>query len=192
MNFKFLYGLILIGVVSCNNTNKLVAIDSTNAELKLVNGILKLNKKPFSGRLISSFSNDKLKSEIFYSNGKKQGSEKFWFESGGLAQERYYKNGFKVGIHKGWWNSKQTKFVYQFNDRGEYNGKVKEWYRSGQPYMSFNYKNGKENGSQRLWKLDGNIKANYEVVNGERFGLIGLKKCSNVTNDINPKFIVQN
>ena len=32
-----------------------------------------------------------------------------------------------------------------------------------------------------MWKDDGTIKANYEVVNGERFGLIGLKKCYTVT-----------
>jgi antitoxin component YwqK of YwqJK toxin-antitoxin module len=51
--------------------------------------------------------------------------------------------------------------------------------------MDFNYKNGKETGSQRLWKPDGSIKANYEVVNGERFGLIGLKKCYTVTVDKN-------
>ena len=47
--------------------------------------------------------------------------------------------------------------------------------------MFFNYKKGKESGSQRLWKTDGSIKANYDVVNGERFGLIGLKKCYQVT-----------
>ena len=47
--------------------------------------------------------------------------------------------------------------------------------------MSFNYINGKEAGKQLLLKSNGNIKANYEVVNGERFGLIGLKKCYTVT-----------
>ena len=31
-----------------------------------------------------------------------------------------------------------------------------------------------------LWDLNGNIKANYEVINGERYGLIGLKKCFTV------------
>lgn len=47
--------------------------------------------------------------------------------------------------------------------------------------MSFNYENGNENGRQQLWKVDGTIKANYEVVHSERFGLIGLKKCNNVS-----------
>ena len=32
-----------------------------------------------------------------------------------------------------------------------------------------------------MWKYDGTIQANYEVVNRDRFGLIGLKKCYTVT-----------
>ena len=62
-----------------------------------------------------------------------------------------------------------------------YHGNVKEWYSNGQLYRDFNFNNGKEVGSQKLWKLDGTIKANYEVVKGERFGLIGLKKCYQVS-----------
>ena len=46
--------------------------------------------------------------------------------------------------------------------------------------MAFHYIDGKEVGSQKLWQEDGRIKANYEVKNGERFGLIGLKKCDPV------------
>ena len=58
--------------------------------------------------------------------------------------------------------------------------------------MSFHYKNGKEVGSQRLWKADGSIKANYEVVGGERFGLIGLKKCYNMDISEITKIVKQN
>ena len=182
MKNKFLYSLILMSVfVSCKNNN-IISVNASNNGLKLMNGILELSKVPYTGKLTTSYSNENLKSEIFYVNGKKNGSEKFWFENGVLAQERFYLNGFKSRIHKGWWDAEQPKFVYHFNNRGEFNGEVKEWYRSGQPYMSFNYENGKEKGSQQLWKADGTIKANYEVVNGERFGLIGLKKCYSVSN----------
>ncbi len=111
----------------------------------------------------------------------KHGVEKLWYENGVLAQERFYRKGFKSGIHKGKWDNKQNKFEYHFNDKGEFHGIVKEWYKSGALYMSFNYLDGKENGIQKLWKLDGAVKANYEVVKGERFGLIGLKKCYSVT-----------
>lgn len=193
MNFRFLYNLLLIVVfTSCTNNNNPVSIESTNKDLELVNGILELNKVPFSGILTTHFYNGNLNYEICYLNGKKDGREKHWFENGSLAQERFYINGFKSGIHRAWWDSQHPKFVYHFNDKGEFNGEVKEWYRSGRLYMSFNYENGKEVGSQKLWKSDGTIKANYEVVNGERFGLIGLKKCYNISISMVPEIIVQN
>ena len=182
MNYRILHIIILVSVfTSCTNERNEVTVESSTDGLELVNGVLEFNKIPFSGRLINSFSKDKLKSEIFYTEGEKHGSEKFWFESGVLAQERFYINGFKSGMHRAWWSSNQPKFVYHFNNRGAFDGEVKEWYKTGQLYMSFNYKNGKEKGSQRLWKVDGTIKANYEVIHGDRFGLIGLKKCSNVS-----------
>ena len=80
-------------------------------------------------------------------------------------------------------NSKSNTDFSIFNEKGEFHGVVKEWYKSGQIFRDFNYAEGKELGSQRMWKNDGTLKANYEVVNGERFGLIGLKKCYTVTVD---------
>ena len=77
--------------------------------------------------------------------------------------------------------SVRNDFEYHFNKKGEFHGIVKEWYKSGQIFRDFNYFAGKELGRQRMWKYDGTIKANYEVVNRDRFGLIGLKKCYTVT-----------
>ena len=56
------------------------------------------------------------------------------------------------------------------------------------PYITnpnFNFIEGVEDGPQKLFKLNGAIKANYIVVNEERYGLIGLKKCYSVTSDKN-------
>lgn len=154
---------------------------SQDENLKLVNGVLNYNDTPFSGALVSYFNETNLKSKIQYRNGRKDGFEKRWNNNDVLIEERFYIKGNKSGIHKGWWGYNNPKFEYVFNNRGMYNGNVKEWYENGQLYRSFNYEEGKEVGSQRLWKIDGTIKANYEVVNGERFGLIGLKKCFQVT-----------
>ena len=182
MRFLFLHIIILVFVfAACNNSNQAVTIEPSNKGLVLINGVLELNKVPFSGRLVSFFSKEKLESEMYYIDGKKDGYEKQWFENGDLAIERFYKNGFKTGTHKGWWENGKPKFQYYFNDRGEFHGRVKEWYQTGFMFRDFNYINGKEIGSQKLWYETGKIKANYEVVNGERFGLIGLKKCYTVT-----------
>ena len=156
-------------------------VEVSNPFLSLNNGVLFHEKLPFSGILVSYYSEEQLKSEVHYYNGKKHGQEKKWYANKDLAEVRYYTNGNKSGTHEAWWPNGNKKFDYHFNNKGEYHGNVTEWYRAGQTFKAFNYINGKEVGSQKLWQNDGRIKGNYEVVNGERFGLIGLKKCYTVT-----------
>ncbi len=168
--------------VSCKK-DEILIVDATSKAFNLDNGVLKFEDSPFTGKLVSHFQNGQIQSEIFYTEGRKQGSEKQWFQDGALALERFYNQGVKVGIHKAWWQNGAQKFVYTFNNKGEFHGNVKEWYADGKRSMDFNYKNGKESGSQKLWKIDGSIKSNYEVIDGERFGLVGLKKCFTVTKD---------
>ena len=161
-----------------------MVLEKSTSDLTLNNGVLFYKDAPFSGNLISYYTEDILKSDIQYLRGKKEGYEKEWYTTRDLAQERYYANGIKIGIHKSWWQNGNNKFVYHFNNIGEYHGNVKEWYDTGNLYRDFNYISGREEGSQKLWYQNNKIKANYEVVNGERFGLIGLKKCFTVTKGI--------
>lgn len=182
MRFRFLYIIIFLVTLSgCNKAAESLIVDASNINLKLDNGVLFLKEMSFEGVLVTYYPTSELKSEIQYLNGKKNGYERQWDDNGEQLIERFYKNGYKTGIHKAWLSSGQLKFEYYFNDRGEFHGSVKEWYKNGQIFRDFNYIEGKEVGSQRLWKDDGTIKANYEVVNGERFGLIGLKKCYTIT-----------
>jgi antitoxin component YwqK of YwqJK toxin-antitoxin module len=167
-------------MLSCNDSSNSI-VENTDSRLRLANGVLLYNELPFSGKVISNYTSMQLKSEIQYVKGRKNGLEKKWSQNGNVIEKRSYTNGFKSGIHKACWPDGTPKFEYYFNERGEFHGTVKEWTQSGLLYMSFNYANGKEEGRQRLWKLDGSIKANYEVVDGERFGLIGLKKCYTIT-----------
>ena len=96
----------------------------------------------------------------------------------------HYEEGKKVGIHKSWFENGQQKFEYPYNQKGFYQGALKEWFPNGQLIREFNYVEGKESGTQKMWLENGNIRANYTVIDGERFGLIGLKKCYSVnTND---------
>lgn len=175
-NIIFLFLLIF----SCKDSDKELVLDASNPNLVLENGVLFFGDAPFHGLLVQVGNNNGLKKTVQYRNGRKHGYEKHWYSNDSIAVHRMYDKGVKIGIHYGWWEDGSSKFRYHFNPKGEYHGRVLEWYPSGRPYKVFNYENGQEVGNQRLWKRDGAIKANYEVVGGERFGLIGLKKCFTV------------
>ncbi|MFD2727283.1 toxin-antitoxin system YwqK family antitoxin [Hyunsoonleella rubra] len=177
LNSVFVFWLIC----GCHSPSNKITIDVSDKNLSLNNGILFHDHSPFNGAVILKYDSGGIRSEMEYTDGKKHGTEIKWNENGDKVLERFYTNGFKTGIHKSWWEKGHLKFEYHFNDKGMHHGPMKEWYQSGQPLRVFNYENGKEVGPQRLWKPDGSIKANYEVLNGERFGLIGLKKCYTVT-----------
>lgn len=168
-------------VLGCNTADTTFTTRISDENLRLVNGVLIYNETPFSGVLLEHFTTETIKSRTEYLEGKKNGRVQRWYKDGSKLSERFYAEGFKVGIHKSWWPSGILKFEYHFNDKGEFHGVVKEWYQSGKLFQDFNYNEGKEEGKQRMWKPDGSIKANYEVINGERYGLIGLKKCYTVT-----------
>ncbi|WP_339750968.1 hypothetical protein [Algoriphagus aquimarinus] len=172
--------LLLSVAISCTESEHLF-IQASNSELELENGVLYYLAKPFTGSVITTYPDGKLASEIQYEEGRKDGEEKNWYEDRTLALERSYSEGYKTGIHRGWWPDGTLQFEYHFNQTGEYNGAVKEWYANGQSLKEFNFVEGMEMGSQKLWQEDGRIKANYEVRGGERFGLIGLKKCHTLT-----------
>lgn len=182
MRFKIsptiLFLLWFCCLTSCREEK--VRLDASDPQLHLKNGQLFYKDDLFSGQLSASYADGSQQSLVQYNKGRKEGEEKQWYPDGTLAISRSYSEGHKVGIHKAWWPNGNLKFEYHFNNNGQYNGRVTEWYSSGQKFMAFNYVNGKESGSQKLWQEDGRIKANYVVQNGERFGLIGLKKCNPV------------
>lgn len=170
-------------LLSCEREE--LVMDKTSTELELVNGVLYYQKNIFNGLLVSRYDDASFKMKLQYVNGRKDGYEKQWHLNGELSQSRLYSHGIKIGNHLGWWEDGTQKFDYHYNEKGEYNGNRKEWYKNGQLVRDFNYSNGKEIGSQRMWTDSGKIRANYEVKNGERFGLIGLKKCYTVNTDSN-------
>ncbi len=175
--------LLILLVFACNSDSNIQTLDVIDEGLNLENGILYYQGSKFNGVLISNYDTGEKQFQVEYQSGKKHGHEIRWYRTGDQLLERFYIEGYKTGIHKSWWPNKNLKFVYHFNEKGEHHGVMNEWYESGQPLKAFNFENGKELGTQKLWKPNGTIKANYEVVNGERFGLIGLKKCYTVTVD---------
>lgn len=173
---------ILISFFSCEKQQEkgTLYVQYPNKNIELKNGVLFYKRAPFSGILTSFNEVNKTNDISEYLNGKKEGEELKKYLNNTIAEQRYYKKGLKTGIHKAWWEDGSQKFLYHFNNKGEYDGNVKIWYANGQLYKDFNYKKGKESGSQKMWQGDGKLRANFVTKNGERFGLIGLKKCYSV------------
>ncbi len=182
---------ILCIITACNFekeeiiSEKSVVIPTTeknlsNVNFTVINGVLFFHKTPYSGIINEYYSDKKLKTKSQYFEGRREGYYKGWYTNGNKWFERTYKKGIKRGIHLGWYENEVKMFVYHFNKNGEYHGEIKEWYSNKQLLKVFNYVDGKEEGSQKMWQENGKIRANFVVKNGERFGLIGLKKCYSV------------
>ena len=148
-----------------------------DSELHMQNGVLYHQKSKFTGILKSFDPVNLTNNTVGYLHGRKEGEERKLFQNNELAELRFYRGGVKIGTHKSWRANRQQKFEYSYNNSGMYHGVVKEWYPDGQLLKEFHYFDGKEVGTQKMWASNGDIKANYTVVGGERFGLIGLKKC---------------
>ncbi|OSY89112.1 hypothetical protein WH52_00165 [Tenacibaculum holothuriorum] len=179
--------LFIVLLVSCKsketrsaNSVDLIEKSRTDESFTLKNGVLFYKNEPFSGIVNTFYNTGELKSKSKYILGKRDGFYKGWYTSGSKSFERLYASGVKFGVHVGWYENGQSKFNYHFNGQGDYNGELREWYPNGQLYKVFNYKNGKEEGSQKMWQPNGKIRANFVTKKGERFGLIGLKKCYSV------------
>lgn len=157
-------------------------IDASNPDISKKRGLVYLKDSLYSGYVTSHYANDSLQSKAGFINGKLEGKSVQFYEDGQLRESRFYAENRKVGLHLGYWPNGNKKFEYHF-ENGLHVGELNEWYVTGQPYRSFNYEKGQENGSQKMWELDGTIRANYVVKDGHRYGLIGLKNCKSVTDE---------
>ncbi|CAM1344141.1 toxin-antitoxin system YwqK family antitoxin [Tenacibaculum amylolyticum] len=182
MKNNYTYLLFIVCLIACVKEKRASnqVLDYNDKDFQLQKGVLLYNDKPFTGTLLSFDAINDTYNRLEYFGGKKDGEELKKYKNGVIAEQRFYKQGNKVGKHSAWWKNGTIKFEYHFNQKGEYNGTVKEWYRNGQPLKIFNFKNGREEGSQKMWQSDGKIRANFVTKKGERFGLIGLKKCYSV------------
>ena len=151
---------------------------TNNSDTILVDG------KRYSGYLFQLHPNniDTALSEGYY-NGLQSGETKKWFTNKKLCEQRHYLEGKKNGKQVAFWENGNKKFEFIANDDA-YQGEMKEWSIDGKLIHLANYKNGQEEGTQQLWYDNGKIRANYVIINGKRYGLLGTKNCKNVSDSI--------
>ena len=126
------------------------------------------------------------------SNKKEQAAESFvvfkkYYPNKQIMEYREFKNNMKNGKQIAYWDNGKKRFEFTaVNDA--YEGELKEWDYNGKLFHLAHYKNGQEEGTQKLWYDNGKIRANYVIIKGRRYGLLGTKNCKNVSDSI---FIVK-
>lgn len=170
--------LVLMLMACKNDPVNMGRVAMNDINLKQRTGTLYYKGVPFTGKTYELYDNGDTSKTSAYVNGKQHGFTCWWYPNKQMAQLRIFVNGWKQGIHKGWWPDGKQQFVYHFvND--EYDGEVTEWFKDGKVFRIFHYAAGHEAGSQKMWWEDGKIRANYVIVNGEKFGMFGQKLCVN-------------
>jgi antitoxin component YwqK of YwqJK toxin-antitoxin module len=153
-------------------------------DFKIINGLLMQADTAFSGTIFSFFSGTKDTAEVSsYNGGKEDGEWRKYYPSKKLKEKRYFKDGSKTGEYLVWWENGNKQLQYFF-EADEYQGVCKEWNQAGFLNKIMTYKKGHEEGHQQWWYDDGKIKANYVIIDGRRYGLLGTKNCVNVSDSI--------
>ena len=167
----------------CDFKNNSLFVNEDSSSLDLFKKNVTYKGELFNGAIFSTNKFGDTVSLGEYKNGLKNGIWKKFYENGSLKEEREYRMGLKTGFYNGFYNDGSKNFIYQFKN-GEYNGKNSLWAKGGQLIEEFNYKMGYEYGSQKVWYLNGRIKSNYIIKNNRRYGLLGTKNCTNVSEEV--------
>lgn len=186
--------IVLLMFVSCKENHSASLRDTqhipviftaaSSPGLSIKNDTVFLDGKLYSGFLYALHANNKDSISFSgYSNGLLQGVAKKWFSNKQLMEERYYDKGKKNGHQVSWWENGNKRFEFMAKDDA-YEGELKEWTIDGKLIHLAHFKKGQEEGSQQLWYDNGKIRANYVIINGRRYGLLGTKNCRNVSDSI--------
>ena len=192
----FITGFLILWGISCNQDkqNSVIASDKPIIPqrfiLKSANGISIKNDvvywkdTSYSGFLydLNSDNKDTILWEG-YVNGQLDGVCKKWYPNKQLMEERIYLYGKKYGKQIAYWPNGNKRFEFTAV-KDAYEGEMKEWDINGHLFHLAHYVNGQEEGVQKLWYENGKIRANYVILNGKRYGLLGTKNCKNVSDSI--------
>ncbi|WP_448700777.1 toxin-antitoxin system YwqK family antitoxin [Mucilaginibacter sp. AW1-3] len=171
--------MALLLLCGCTQQRGTLKVTMSDTGFSRHGDLLLYHHQLFSGVSFSLYPSGDTARRVEYVNGKQDGWLRWWYPNKQLDQCRLFVDGKKQGIHRGWWPNGQTKFEYHFTD-DEHNGELKEWGANGKMFRFFHYKMGHEEGSEKMWWEDGRVRANYVIINGEKFGLFGQKLCVNV------------
>ncbi len=176
---------VVLLFLSCDKQEaKELFVVRSSPSISIKKDVVFFNKKKFNGRLFELNANQKdtILSQG-YKNGLLNGICKKWFSNNQLMESREYKLGKKNGKQVSYWENGNKRFEFTAKDDA-YEGEMKEWAVNGKLFHLAHFKNGQEEGAQKMWYENGKIRANYVIVDGKRYGLLGTKNCKNVSDSI--------
>jgi len=160
---------------------KMLSFSADNPQISFKNVGVFYQGKPFSGTLfrLDSQNQDTLKIES-YLKGSRHGKWIQYFPGHVLKEFRTFEQGKKTGVFVQYFPTGKKQQEYHFQN-DEYQGLAREWNGRGVLIREMHYEAGHEEGSQKLFYDNGQIRANYVMKDGRRFGLLGTKNCVNVS-----------
>ena len=123
-------------------------------------------EETFTGKYTEQFVNGGQKYEVNILNGKKQGLEIFWYESGRIKIQTNYVDDKEDGVWNQWYENGQMKLEAHYKD-GREHGSFKQWYENGQQRAQSNFVNGKKEGPEYTWDKGGKLKSELLYKDGQ-------------------------
>ena len=133
---KYLFVLLVLVLVGCAKPHG-GSCDDVDG-LKVADWNFAAVPDDYTGKAILCESG-KVRVEIDFRNGKKDGFEKRWHPNGSLYYKIGYKDGELHGVNKTWYESGRVLEIY-FKD-GKKDGTYKSWFENGQLSYQINFKN---------------------------------------------------
>lgn len=160
---------------------KMRVISADDPRISYENAGVFYQGKSFSGKVfgVDPQTQDTINIE-FYLNGNRHGNWIQYFSGHILKECRTFDQGKKVGAFIQYFPSGKKQAEYHFQN-DEYEGLAREWNESGVMIREMHYVAGHEEGAQKLFYDNGQVRANYVMKDGRRFGLLGTKNCVNVS-----------
>lgn len=190
MKFLTLLALLLLAFSCLQDAPKEVVsipkilVAKASKDIVIKNDTAFLKNQKYSGFLYQLYPNEKDTFAIeSYYNGLLSGRIKKWYSANQVMEERHYSEGRKNGRQVSFWENGNKKFEFVAKNDA-YEGEMKEWTIDGKLIHLANFVNGQEEGTQKLWYDNGKIRANYVIIKGKRYGLLGTKNCKNVSDSI--------
>ena len=160
------------------------SIDINDSYYERMGGFWMYNDKKFTGTITSYSPNGNIKKTFSVYKGKKEFSEKAYFNNGKLKYHYKYLNGKKEGVAFMWHNDSLNHLLSETNYKnGKLHGTQKKWYATGQIFKIRNMKMGTEEGIQQAFRKNGALYSNYEAKNGRIFGLKKSELCFSLKNE---------